>query len=150
MDIPDTLEFLLGRWILERTIADHRTGMDCGFRGAATLAAARRAPDEAASRATYEEQGRFCQGSYQTTARRSLHYLRRGGAVAIAFADGRPFIELDLRGGSAHAQHPCGEDRYQLAFWIHAADLVEERWWVRGPAKHYDARTLWRRATRTA
>lgn len=150
MQITDTLDFLLGRWTLERSIADHRAGARSEFSGAAELSAPPMRPGLSAARARYHEHGRFRSPSYEGAARRTLHYLRQGGAVVINFADGHRFIDLDLRGGAAQARHACGADDYRLGFWVRAPDVVEERWWVQGPAKHYEARTVWRRMTETA
>lgn len=145
MQVADTLDFLLGRWTLERVISDHRAGARSEFRGAAELTAPPGHPGVSATRARYREHGRFRSPAYEATAHRTLHYLRDGGGVVINFADGHRFIELDLRGGAAEAQHACGDDDYRLGFWVPAPDVVEERWWVQGPAKDYEARTVWRR-----
>jgi hypothetical protein len=99
---------------------------------------ARPSPD----RAHYEEAGELEFGAYRGPARRELDYVRLDDAsVLLCFADGRPFIDLDLRGGDCHRIHDCGPDRYEISMVVISADTLEERWQVRGPDKDYVAVT---------
>lgn len=151
MEIADTFEFLLGRWSLDRTLTDGRSGDLGSFRGTGELRPA--TPASVFGRdcvARYQELGRLRYGSYDGTARRTLDYLRTdGGAVVVNFSDGRRYIGLDLRNGVCQAEHPCGDDLYEIGFRVCARDLIEERWRVRGPRKNYEARTVWRRIAST-
>jgi hypothetical protein len=139
----DTLAFLLGAWRLERTITDHRSGTAGSFNGEATLIEID--ADGGSSipeRAHYEELGELRFGAHGSSARRTLDYVRLSdGSVLLCFADGRPFIELDLRAGTCRRTHDCGEDVYEIEMAVISDDLVEERWRVRGPAKDYSAVT---------
>lgn len=140
MQIADTLRFLLGGWTLERDLTDHRAGVAGRFAGTAVVVA------QGAAEARYVEEGRLRLAGHESAARRVLRYARTAtGAVLVSFADGRPFLELNLRDGGCTAIHPCVADRYALEFTVTAPDVLVERWRVRGPAKDYDAVTTWRR-----
>jgi hypothetical protein len=139
MEIDDTLAYLTGAWELERTITDHRTGATGSFAGGGEVRTVGR-------RGRYEERGRLRLGGYDGSTHRALEFVGTdGGAVAVRFADGRPFIELNLVDGTWRAVHPCRLDRYELRFEVGSSDLLLEHWRVTGPAKDYEARTTWRR-----
>lgn len=139
---PDTLGFLLGEWSLERRITDHLTDQDLVFDGTAQVT-----PDTAdPETAIYREEGLLEVHGRSGPARRSLRFARIAPAgVAVAFADGRPFFDLDLTTGICTATHPCKADTYLLSFDVLDADTMLEGWNVRGPDKDYDAETVWRR-----
>ncbi len=139
MDVADTLAFLVGTWEVHRTVEDHRLGSSGTFAGTASV---ERSPGDACASATYLEVGEVRFGAHRGPARRVLELRARGdGAVLLHFADGRPFVDLDLASGSWHATHDCGADRYELTTRVQSPTTVEERWRVRGPAKRYDAVT---------
>jgi Family of unknown function (DUF6314) len=150
VEIIDTFDFLLGSWKLSRSIEDHRSGIRGSFRGTAVLAAAQPQPQPhpEGGRASYDEAGEMSFGAYTGPASRHLEYATRPGSglVAVSFADGRPFFDLDLSSGRWQGIHPCRDDRYELAFVVRSPDVVEERWHVTGPAKDYDAVTILTRA----
>jgi hypothetical protein len=143
VEIADTLAFLLGSWSLERSIEDHRSGTCGSFFGSATLVWTAAQPGLAsASRACYDEAGELRFGAHLGPASRHLEYARQdGAAVMIYFADGRPFTDLDLRGGAWRAIHDCRDDRYEITTILRSYRLVEEYWRVRGPSLSYDAIT---------
>jgi len=137
----DTLAFLLGAWQLVRSITDHRSGTAGSFSGKATLAAAD-AGSQIPERAHYEESGELRFGACRSSARRALDYVRlNDGCVLLCFADGRPFIEVDLSEGTCSRTHDCGPDIYEIEMVVISHDLVQERWRVRGPSKDYSAVT---------
>ncbi len=139
MDVEDTLSYLNGTWTLSRAIVDHAGGVTGSFDGDAQVRTRGR-------RGRYEERGRLSFGSYDGSAQRALELIGTDdGSVAVQFIDGRPFFALDLSGGICGVVHQCSRDRYELEFEVSSADLLLERWRVRGPAKHYEARTIWRR-----
>jgi hypothetical protein len=143
MEIDDTLSFLLGHWALERSIEDHRSGTLGSLTGAAAIdseALERGSDPDAVAR--YEEQGEFRFGSQVTRASRSLvcHRLS-AGALMFHFLDGRPFVDLDLAGGGWQSVHLCGADRYEISTSVCSRDVIQERWHVTGPEKHYAAVT---------
>jgi hypothetical protein len=145
--IDDTLGFFIGAWELDRSIEDHRSGARGTFRGRASL---REIPagvgPVAAERLCYEEAGELLFGAYHGPAHRTLQYVRlHDASVLVCFADGRPFIEVDLSAGQCTRIHDCREDRYEISMVAISHDLMEERWRVRGPEKDYDAVTTLRR-----
>lgn len=145
----DTLGILLGEWRLERILEDHLAGVSGRFEGTATvrlLGGGDRDVPAGADVAAYEERGRITFGAHSGPSHRALTFTRKpDGGVAVRFADGNPFFELDLSSGRAQALHPCRADAYELSFELRSADLLVERWKVRGPEKDYDAETVWRR-----
>ena len=147
MVVTDTLDFLIGTWTVERSIDDHRSGISGHFEGTAVLAGL---PQDAASvaRAPYQETGELRYGDHAGPARRSLDYVRRGGAVMLYFTNGRPYVGLDLRSGSWRAEHPCVADLYEVTTIVRTPDELQELWRVRGPDKNYDATTTLRRVPR--
>lgn len=143
MEIVDTLGFLVGTWQVRRSIEDHQSGIRGSFEGKATLTQPPFTCDLAlGKRAHYDETGELHFGSHVGQARRSLEYLRLDDATAMLyFTNGRPFIDLDLSGGTWQSIHLCGDDRYEIAICARSSDVVEERWRVQGPTKDYDAVT---------
>jgi hypothetical protein len=110
---------LTGRWAVERSVVDVRSGTAGRFRGVATFA-----PD-----GRWIEEGTLEFGAYRGPARREL----RIAGDAVEFADGRPFHPLDLTGRPV--EHLCGEDTYTGVFRLVAPDRLEVSWRVRGPGK---------------
>ncbi len=145
VDVADTLEYLLGRWSVHRSLV-HRDGRAGTFVGTGVFTA-EVGVDELRRRVRYEETGSLRFGQLGGQATRRLDYVAgaRGGPVAVLFGDGRFFIEVDLTAGSCTARHRCGEDDYEITTWVLSGGTVEERWRVRGPAKAYDAVTTLRR-----
>ncbi len=149
MQTADTLAFLLGTWALNRTIEDHRTTTSGLFEGQASVAdLAAAGACSACQRARYEESGELRFGTRVTRASRSLLYARLDDAsVMLHFADGRPFVPLDLRSGEWHSVHHCGDDLYELDTTVHSPSVIQERWRVTGPSKDYVALTTLTRAS---
>ncbi|MVO90200.1 hypothetical protein GPA10_36975 [Streptomyces sp. p1417] len=147
--VPDVLAFLLGDWRVERTVRD--------FAGAAAGGAAagpveghfsgttRFTPldgtgpvrDAAGAGLLHHESGTFTWHGVARPAERTLRFLPggRAGTVAVHFADGRFFHDLDLRSGRHTADHPCARDLYRGTFEVYDADHWRTRWRVAGPAK---------------
>ena len=150
MRISDTLSLLVGSWELRRSIIDHRDGTAASFTGRAVISMAGSrlsAPPAVPDRALYHETGRLRVGSYTGGATRHLEYRRVDpGTVMIHFADGRPFVDLDLRGGRWRSVHHCGDDLYVMVTTVRSERHLEEIWQVRGPTKSYDATTDLHRA----
>ena len=146
MEIVDTLEFLLGTWKVDRHFQDFRLGVEGHFRGAASISDQELAKDGSrtsrASRALLDESGELRFGNYAGQARRHLEFQRLdASAVSVNFADGRHFVDLDLRKGNWRSEHLCGSDNYEIVTLVLSADSFEERWHVRGTAKRYVAVT---------
>jgi hypothetical protein len=141
LPVPDAVEFLRGRWRVERHLADHVTGTIGTFDGAAVFAVSGPAT------LAYHEQGELRFGTYQGEASRRLVYRGRpDGTADVSFADGRDFYHLDPRPGHWQGQHPCGRDHYTLAAERVGAGSFRERWQVRGPGKDYEISTILTRA----
>ncbi len=137
--IANTLEFLLGCWSIERVITDHRDHTTVTFTGVAVV-------EPAPAGASYVEQGRVSTHAHTGPARRVLQFRGRDdGTVRVDFPDGHRFLDLDLSAGSARATHPCRADSYEMAFEVLSPDQLRERWRVTGPAKDYEAETIWQR-----
>jgi hypothetical protein len=144
MRVSDTLGFLSGGWHLERTLHDHRSGIQGRFTGSAAVS-----PRPDGPGLSYTESGELRFGGHAGPAcRRLILSPLAGGAAEVRFADGRFFYLLDLRPGWWEAEHGCGDDHYLLAHRVLSEDLLEERWQVRGPAKDYLAITRLHRAHR--
>ena len=142
VEIGDTLGFLLGRWDLERTFEDDRAEGNGTFTGTATVAV-----PVTGGPARWDERGTVHVGAHDGGAERHLLLVARPGSlVDVRFADGRPYVDLDLASGRWHAVHLCGDDRYEITTTVRSADEVEERWEVTGPSKAYRAHTVLRRA----
>lgn len=143
MQVIDTFAFLLGTWDLDRSIEDRRSGIRGSFSGKATLAEAE--PNQGSvlgGRARYDERGELHFGTHRGPASRLLEYTRlNGAAVMLYFANGRPFVDLDLRRGAWRSIHYCGDDRYEIATIVRSCGVVQENWRVRGPGKDYGAST---------
>lgn len=144
MEIMDTLGFLLGTWQVDRSIEDHQSGTQGSFEGTATFTEAAFGSDtHTEGRARYEESGELHFGDHVGQTHRGLDYVRSDTAtVALLFTDGRPFVDLDLSAGAWQSTHLCGDDRYEITTHVRSADLIEERWWVAGPTKDYEAVTI--------
>jgi Family of unknown function (DUF6314) len=143
MKIVDTLNFLLGQWTLERFLTDHRSGINGRFEGSVTIAGALSGHGP---RAHYDETGILRFGSHRGPAARRLELVRlESTVVMLHFADGKPFVDLDLRSGTWRSIHPCGEDHYETVTVVRSPDEVEEHWRVRGPTQDYDAVAILRR-----
>lgn len=143
MEISDTFSFLVGRWRIHRSITDHRSGNRGSFTGGGTFVVVdTEASGPRARRARYDETGMVSFGAHTGPASRQLEYIAaNAGAVSINFADGRPFVDLDLRRGHWRSVHPCADDCYEITTTVQSPDVLEERWAVRGPTKSYDAVT---------
>jgi hypothetical protein len=134
----ETLDFLLGRWRVGRTVTDHRNGGQSHFRGTATFSPF----DVGHDRVRFDEVGEYRVGDYHGEARRSLEYVASSDSrVVINFVDGHHFIDLNLASGESHDEHLCNQDRYAITTVVTSPDVFEERWHVEGPQKNYDAIT---------
>lgn len=146
MTVADTLEFLLGRWSVERRLSDLDAGRSGTFDGAAWVEPTSGRQSQDGRYARYREAGRLRLDGYDGAASRGLLYHgQHAGSAFITFADGRPFVECDLRSGAWDSEHVCGDDHYAISFLVCSADELREVWRVRGPAKAYDAETTLRR-----
>jgi hypothetical protein len=141
--VADASGYLAGRWAVERTVDDRRIGRTGSFAGTALF---RSADGPVGGLLLHEEEGslRWDGGTFPSS--RTLRLLPRGdGTAEVEFADGRPFHDLDLRGGSWNTVHPCAPDRYEGTFAVLSADEWHLEWQVTGPAKDQVLRSVYRR-----
>ncbi|WP_420711193.1 DUF6314 family protein [Streptomyces sp. NRRL S-337] len=139
--VPDVAGYLSGRWSVERTVHDLRTGTEGRFHGTADFR-----PDPAGGALLHVEEGELTWDGTAYPASRTLRLRPRpDGSADIDFADGRPFHDLDLSTGHWTAVHPCAEDRYEGTFTVRSADEWHLEWRVTGPAKQQLLRTRYRR-----
>lgn len=139
--VGDLCSFLAGKWDLDRQIVDRPTRLEGRFLGVGWF-------HPAAGDLRYEERGWLRMGVHQGRARHRLR-LRPGedGQADMTFADGSPFHHLDLRSGSWHVAHDCGEDRYLGSYLVHSCSAWEVTWTITGPHKEASLSTVYRRVT---
>jgi len=134
----ETLAYLIGGWDVERDVLDRHSGEAGTFTGRARFT-----PTPAG--ATYSEHGRLRWPTYDGPASRRLRYEVAGdGVLAVRFADGRPFHTLELSGGRASYQHPCGDDLYVGTLTVVDQDEWRQVWRVAGK-QPLEIRTRFRR-----
>ncbi|MFE2227248.1 DUF6314 family protein [Streptomyces kronopolitis] len=139
--VPNAAAYLAGRWDVERTVHDLRTGAEGHFRGTAEFR-----PEGTGDALLHVEEGQLTWDGTVYPASRTLRLRPRpDGTAGVEFADGRPFHDLDLRTGRWTARHLCAEDRYEGSFTAVAADEWRLRWRVGGPAKDQLLRSVYRR-----
>jgi hypothetical protein len=144
MKIADPLDFLMGKWSITRSIYDHLSGTSGLFEGSVVYTEREPGDDsELERRVSYEESGELRFGTHTGEARRHLEYVRRSGTgLEVLFADGRPFIHLDLGTGAWQAIHPCRDDHHEIVITVPSRDQIRELWRVRGPETDYEASAL--------
>jgi len=149
VEIHDTLAYLLGSWVVERSIDDHRNASGGTFVGVSQLS-----PDPSlmtggvVERAIYDEQGELQLGDHVGSARRRLEYRRKDdGSVSLFFLDGRHFVDLNLSSGTCEDTHFCAPDTYRIKIVAGSMCSFEEHWHVVGPHKDYEAITTYTRVS---
>jgi hypothetical protein len=126
--IADPVAHLAGRWTVERELHDRRSGVRGRFDGTAEFI-------REGAGLRWTEEGVLTFGRHRGPARRALRIVPAGKGWEVRFADGRAFHALDLAGGRAVVEHPCGEDLYTGAYEADGPDALVVRWHVTGPAK---------------
>ncbi|MEE4117604.1 MAG: DUF6314 family protein [Paracoccaceae bacterium] len=129
-EVTALLARLAGRWRVVRRIED-RLGPGGRFDGEAVFA-------EVPGGLDYVERGVLVlgQGAPMQAERRSL-WRAAGARVAVRFADGRGFHELDPAAACPEARHLCGDDVYDVAYDFAGRSGWGCVWRVRGPRKDY-------------
>jgi hypothetical protein len=126
---PTLHGYFEGHWSLLRQIDDRRRGL------AGTLLGEARFEDHAEG-LIYRETGRLRLGDYDGRCHQSyLYSFPKTGQVEVRFADGRFFHTLNLRDGSAAAEHLCVKDTYRTHVELKARHHWTTQWRVLGPAK---------------
>lgn len=127
---PDDFQ---GTWDVRRRIVDHLSGAVHHFAGKAVIGASE-----------FSETGNVSYGTFSLKAARRYLLRSQENDLAIAFADGRPFIRLDGRASQA-VRHLCGDDDYRGRFFFRSTDTWVEEWRVAGPRKRYVSLARYRR-----
>lgn len=153
--VADALAYLAGTWTVRREVHDRSAGRSGWFTGWAEFRAETDAGTDAGTGARTDagwlhvEEGVLEWGGARRDARRTLRLLPGAdGTAAVAFADGRPFHDLDLADGRWTAWHHCQDDLYEGRFTVVSPDEWRLRWLVRGPAKDQLLDSVYRRAGR--
>jgi hypothetical protein len=152
VQVPDTLDYLLGSWRVERRIEDRLSSLTGLFAGSATVTAAPGPPDDPkpsteAPLVYYSEVGTLRWDGHDIPSGRILVVTpSESGRAVLRFPDGRHFVDIDLRYGGCDARHVCGDDVYVIELTVHSQCLYEESWRVRGPRKDYAANAIHERA----
>jgi hypothetical protein len=134
--VDDLAGFLEGTWRVSRELVPVHGAQPGGFDGTATFTR-----DETVGDLVYEERGTARIGRHVGAATRCLRYEVDGPVAVVRFDDGRFFHDLDLRDGSWHADHPCGQDLYCGRFRVTGPHAWEHHWTVTGPTEAYHLRT---------
>lgn len=126
-----------GLWRVARLVRDAEGAVTAAFAGICRFE-----PD--GEGLTCREAGTLRHAGGRFAAERvTLWRFSAGARVEVRFADGRPFHAFHPE--SPQALHLCGADRYEVAYSF-APDRWLSRWVVRGPHKHYEMTTRYRRA----
>ncbi|MFB6438767.1 DUF6314 family protein [Streptomyces sp. NPDC056411] len=144
--VADPAAYLTGRWSIDRTVHDLRTGTEGSFRGSALFRPGTAADGVPDGVLLHREEGQLTWDGTASPATRTLRLRPRpDGTAAVDFADGRPFHDLDLTTGRWTTVHPCAADRYEGTFTVVSADEWHLEWRVSGPAKDQLLRSVYRR-----
>jgi hypothetical protein len=142
MQRTGTLDFLIGHWTLIRLMSDGDGPLGV-FEGRAAFAVTdERLPGKPSAR--YDEPGilrPILSTCSVPAARRFLCRPLRGGPLELLFSDGRLFTRVDLRSGSWHAEHWCGEDLQMIDTEVLSESWIQERWSVHGPDTEFEGTT---------
>jgi hypothetical protein len=135
--LDDLAGFLRGSWRIDRDILDGGGTPVGRFTGWGRF----EADTEVRGLLRYLEEGTLQLASYEAPASRRLGYLVAGARAEVVFADGRPFHDLDLGGGSYAVEHACGADLYRGRFEVISDHVWRHEWSVIGPQKDHLIRT---------
>ncbi|WFB06068.1 DUF6314 family protein [Streptomyces sp. LX-29] len=142
--VSDVAAYLSGWWTVERAVVDLASGASGRFHGTAEFR-----PSDDGSCVLHIEEGELTWAGTTRRASRTLRLLPRpDGTAEVAFADGRPFHVLDLRGGHWAARHLCSADRYDGDFTAVSPDEWRLRWHAVGPSKNQRMESTYRRRGR--
>lgn len=139
MGVDDLKRFLEGTWSLERAIRDDRQVGNGVLGGSAAFL-----PE--GNCLLYREIGRLRFGNYDDEVSREYRYSFPEPCIAqVSFADGRPFHDLDLRGGEACVRHLCGNDIYDGVIRTETLNRWSAVWTVSGPRKSLQISSCYQR-----
>jgi hypothetical protein len=120
-----------GGWRIARRITDARSGGTGRFVGRARFVGAGEGLE-------YTEEGTLrLDGGGALTAARRYRWREEGGAILVAFDDGRPFHRFDCDAQRPEAEHDCLPDRYRVRYDFGHWPVWTAVWRVSGPRKGY-------------
>jgi hypothetical protein len=145
--------YLLGTWVVDRTLLDRSTRTQGSFTGVVRFTAT---DDDGGLR--FREEGTVSWASVPGgpagrpfTAPASREYLLRPtGApdtLDMFFPDGRPFHRMGFGPQSSRDQHWCDPDSYRVNYTRTGPDEFRYEWDVTGPAKDQLLTSVLRRTT---
>ncbi|MFE7121423.1 DUF6314 family protein [Streptomyces sp. NPDC057654] len=144
--VPDAASYLSGTWTVDRELFDLSAGTSGRFHGTAVFRPEDDGDGEGDGALLHIEEGELTWGGAVSPAGRTLRlFPRPDGTAEVAFADGRPFHDLDLRTGVWDTRHPCVDDLYEGGFTVVSPDEWRVSWRVGGPAKDQLLRSVYRR-----
>jgi hypothetical protein len=132
-------DFLTGDWIMTRRIRIRRSAVRGFLEGHASVRAD-------GHQSSLNEQGLLRLDGREALASQRYTLTFRGAVVQVHFRNGSFFHEFELRTRGYTAIYHCGGDQYVGRYRVLDPDVWSLIWCVRGPRKHYDMRTLYRRA----
>ena len=136
------IEDFAGAWRLDRRIWEG--GRVSSFEGRASL-------ERAGDAWLWREEGTLAlpDGARVHAERRHL-WRPEGGAISVAFEDGRPFYAFDPGGDTCTLEHDCPPDAYLGSLDLTGFPDWLLEWRVSGPRKSYVSRTRHTRALASA
>jgi hypothetical protein len=152
----DLRAYLLGTWVVDRTLLDRSTRTQGSFTGVVRFTAT---DDDGGLR--FREEGTVSWASVPGgpagrpfTAPASREYLLRPtGApdtLDMFFPDGRPFHRMGFGPRNNQDQHWCDPDVYRVSYTRTGPDEFRYQWDVTGPAKDQLLTSVLRRAADAA
>jgi hypothetical protein len=134
----DLIALLGGRWSVQRSLVDLRSGREGDFTGTASF-------ERRGGCLRWAETGRMRFGGHEGPAERRLSIVQGPDGWTVEFEDGRPFHPLDLATGACTVEHRCGDDLYAGEYRLLGPDALDVRWRVTGPRKDQEIHTAYRR-----
>jgi hypothetical protein len=142
MQRTDTLDFLIGHWRLVRLMSDSNGPLGVFEGRAAFVVTDEGLPGKASARCNETGILRPILSTCSVpAARRFLCRRLPCGPMELLFSDGRLITRVDLRSGSSHAEHWCGEDLQTIDTEVLSESWIQERWSVHGPDTEFEATT---------
>jgi len=139
--VADLRAYLLGDWVIRRSLEDSLRGARGIFDGRASFT-----PDTEGGLA-YREEGRLALGGFETLAHQSyLYAFPVAHRAEVRFDDGRPFHDLDLSAGLWEAEHLCVADLYRGRFRAEGPERWSVVWTVAGPRKEQRLESVFTRS----
>lgn len=131
--------YLLGDWMLRRTVRDRIGATDHVMTGSARVF-------RQGAWLRHDERIAWTVGGQSFDAFRRYDLVPRAAWQAdVFFEDGRPFYKLDIASGIAHLAHDCAPDVYTGWLRIDGADQYILSWTVQGPRKDMTLSTVFNR-----